>query len=364
MEYLFVLAGGFAALFLFTLLSIKGKKINHWFLAALLFLIIISCFYVFKLYHSNGLYYVPYFSELNFAIPILYGVLLWFYTKSLLTKTFSLKPIDGMHIIPFVLFCIFLLFKMSNDETDDVAINMGYPFIKLIINPIYIFLTLSFLHKFKSQAHNEFSYDVQMNHYWLSWVAYGGLMLWIVACIGNIYNWYNDYESHILGDYLLVSFLAIFLFILAYVGFNRTKIFQTKEDVEIQLDMEPKLDRVEAVLDDSQKELYDNLIHYMNTEKPYLDSKLSLRALSDRTKISSNRLSQIINHYSKQNFYDFVNGYRIKAVKSKLKSEDMEVYSILGIAEECGFNSKASFNRVFKKKEGMTPTEYLKKAKV
>lgn len=358
MEYLFVLAGVFALLFFIILISNKDKRSEHSILAVLLLLIIVSCYYVFLLYHKDGDYYEPIFSEINYAIPIVYALLLWLYAKSLLLQDFKFKRLDLLHFLPYILFQAYLFYVMSNHKIE-AEHKMGYPMIKLIVNPIYIFLTLYFLGKVRKKFQDKYSYDVKMHHYWLSWMTYGGLALWIVACIGNVFNYFNDGTTNLLGDYFLVCFLALLLFILAYVGFNRTQIFQSV-DKDIQIKMNEEV--TESIVADTEenKLLYEKLINIMNQEKPYLDSKLSLHSLATMSKIPSGKLSTIINRYGNLNFYDFVNGYRINMIKEKLVSEDMAVYSILGIAEECGFNSKASFNRVFKKKEGRTPTEYLK----
>jgi len=359
MEYLFVLAGGFALLFLIILISNKGKRTDHWILALLLILIITSSYYVFLLYHKNGDYYQPIFSEINYAIPLLYGVLLWFYSRSLLLRDFSFKKLDILHFLPFVIFLAYVFYMMLNQKIE-VEHKMGYPLIKLIINPIYIFLTLNFLNRFNKKIQDKYSFDLQEHHYWLSWVAYGGLGLWIVACLGNIFNYLNEGQYNLLGDYFLVGFLALFLFILAYVGFNRTKIFQAVQE-DVVIDMEEEIPTLEKSNDKKEyKEQFDKLLAVMNTDKPYLDSQLSLHKLATISKIPAGKLSSVINTYADQNFYDFVNTYRVKLIKERLRTDDMELYSILGIAEECGFNSKASFNRVFKKMEGKTPTQYLK----
>ena len=59
-------------------------------------------------------------------------------------------------------------------------------------------------------------------------------------------------------------------------------------------------------------------------------------------------------------FYEFINTHRVEKVKELLKEGRAEQLSILGVAEESGFNSKASFNRIFKKATGLTPSAYLK----
>nr|WP_246440606.1 helix-turn-helix domain-containing protein [Rhabdobacter roseus] len=72
-------------------------------------------------------------------------------------------------------------------------------------------------------------------------------------------------------------------------------------------------------------------------------------------------LSQVINEKEQKNFYDLINGWRIEEFLKEVKSEKNKKYTLLAIAYDCGFNSKASFNRNFKKYTGKTPTEYLNK---
>lgn len=74
--------------------------------------------------------------------------------------------------------------------------------------------------------------------------------------------------------------------------------------------------------------------------------------------ISTHHLSQAINQNLNTNFYKFVNAYRVEEVKKKLKNPEFEKYSILGIAFESGFNSKSTFNKIFKEETGMTPSEF------
>jgi AraC-like DNA-binding protein len=82
--------------------------------------------------------------------------------------------------------------------------------------------------------------------------------------------------------------------------------------------------------------------------------------MADDLSISKHRLSQAINSGRKKNFYKFINEFRIEEVKDRLSDSAYAHYSILGIALECGFNSKTSFNRIFKEETGLTPTEFLR----
>ncbi|WP_298420689.1 helix-turn-helix domain-containing protein [uncultured Kordia sp.] len=97
----------------------------------------------------------------------------------------------------------------------------------------------------------------------------------------------------------------------------------------------------------------------MEREKPYLNPDLNLSELAKQANLTRGQLSEIVNSGFNMNFNDFVNSYRVNAFKSMLKEGKHEQLSLLGVAFECGFNSKATFNRVFKKLTSFSPTQYL-----
>jgi len=96
----------------------------------------------------------------------------------------------------------------------------------------------------------------------------------------------------------------------------------------------------------------------MTEEKPYFEGDLTLQKLADRLSISPHHLSQIINDKIGQNFFDFINSYRIEEAKKLLLDPRGELLTILAISEETGFNSKSSFNNAFKKYTGQTPSQF------
>ena len=105
------------------------------------------------------------------------------------------------------------------------------------------------------------------------------------------------------------------------------------------------------------KEKHRELIRLVETDKPYLESDLTLNTLADRLDIPLHHLSQIINQFEEQNFNDFINKYRVEEF-IKRASRDRHL-SFLAIALDSGFNSKSTFNAVFRKHKGMTPTQYM-----
>jgi len=102
------------------------------------------------------------------------------------------------------------------------------------------------------------------------------------------------------------------------------------------------------------------LLQLMENEKPYVDSGLTLTQLAGRLNISPHNLSEVINTQLQQTFFDFINHYRVEQVKTDLADSQKQHYTFLALALEAGFNSKSSFNAIFKKHTGMTPSEYQK----
>ncbi|MFW5687842.1 MAG: helix-turn-helix domain-containing protein, partial [Bacteroidota bacterium] len=112
--------------------------------------------------------------------------------------------------------------------------------------------------------------------------------------------------------------------------------------------------------DDKLVEIKARLHDLITKEELYLDSELNLGKLAKKLDISSHQLSYVINNGFNQNFYGFINKFRVEKAKKLLAGEATDKYSIIGIAYESGFNSKTAFNTTFKKITGLTPSEFIK----
>jgi YesN/AraC family two-component response regulator len=102
------------------------------------------------------------------------------------------------------------------------------------------------------------------------------------------------------------------------------------------------------------------ILKALETDKVYLDPELSLQSLSAKLTLSPAVVSAVINSEWKKSFRTLINDYRVEAVKSMMQGPKVNQLSILGIAYECGFNSEASFYRIFKASVGLSPKEYLR----
>ena len=103
------------------------------------------------------------------------------------------------------------------------------------------------------------------------------------------------------------------------------------------------------------------ILQFIQQGKAYEDPELSLTQVAKQLKTNPTIISKAVNQGFQLNFNDFINFYRIEAVKEKLQAGEQKKQTLLGIAYDCGFNSKATFNRAFKKATGVTPKEWIEK---
>ncbi len=110
------------------------------------------------------------------------------------------------------------------------------------------------------------------------------------------------------------------------------------------------------------EEIKDKLEFYMESERPYLNETLSRTSLSKALGTTPNNLSQVLSQALDTNFYDLINRYRVEEVKRRLVNPKYQNYKIIAIAYDCGFSSKAVFNKVFKKFTNTSPSHFKKQA--
>jgi len=144
--------------------------------------------------------------------------------------------------------------------------------------------------------------------------------------------------------------LAVLIILLAVGSLFQTNINRLVVTEPVSSTSPPKVDP--AILERISKT--------MQNEKCYLNPRLNLKTFAAKLKLPPRTVSEHLNHGLESSFIDFVNRHRVEEIKERLKTEDLELYSILGIALESGFNSKATFHRVFKQFTGVSPGEFMR----
>lgn len=316
---------------------------------------------------------VEYFKPGIFPVVFLFGPVLYLYLSSLAVENFNLKPVLLLHVVPFFLICIHRtvvnvvpITSSSNlSENPHYVYNKVYYSLFIISLLVYWFMSLKLVVNHRKNVPFNFSNYTQKNT--LNWSVFV-LSLFLVFFIADFSLFYvtRVLQIKIQIISLLPVNLTAFTFIMILFGINQTVIYpknraQQISDTVIDENSVPnKTDR--KLLDDNQKKiLSETILTYLKSQKPYMNPDYSLQMMADDLQISREKLSYLINTGQQKNFYKFINEFRIEEVKERLLIPKYDHFTVLGIGLECGFNSKSSFNRIFKEETGLTPSEYKKR---
>jgi AraC-like DNA-binding protein len=321
----------------------------------------------------HGFWSIPFFS-----LPLLGAPLLFLYILSLTGHRVSWRT-AFLHLGVYVVYVAMFYVLQQKDNVALTANNgyfdlsksppkwMQYYAIPLAISGlVYCVWDLLLLRKHRRNIVALFSFDEKINLKWLSYVVYAYLVLFVVASF-LIFGASQFQLFPIENAFALVGIiLSLMLIAFGFYGFRQTAIFSNMDSKAIAgLDIEANSsERVSysksGLTSEKIESMASRLSKFMEVEKPFLNDNLNLSQLAEQSGISQAHLSQVINQYFHMNFYDFVNRYRVEEAKKKLSSTNFDHLSVLGIAFECGFKSKSSFNRYFKKYTGLSPSAFKK----
>ena len=151
--------------------------------------------------------------------------------------------------------------------------------------------------------------------------------------------------------------ISVLIYWCGYTIYFRRDLFELPP----QLSGQDKTDhKPEIALSANTDIHYKRLLSLMDTDQLYLDPNINMTTLAEKTELSVGYLSLIINQKENKNFFEFINTYRIAEVKQLMRDPKFSHFTLLGMAQEAGFRSKSTFNAVFKKIEGLTPSQYKK----
>ena len=380
MDILLLLGAAQAFFMTIFLFNKKGKTHADYLLEVWLIFMGIHLLYVY-LWTTGFLYRHPHFLGTGAAFNMLEGVFMYVYVLLMLSKTGKLKLIYLLHTLPFITFTIYYMFEfyfLSADEklihyeniiNEDISRTLKIlSFPNMISVPIYVVISLLKLRSHSKNISARFSYTEKISLNWLKFIVVGLGIFTLSSIVGMILESYPfvDNVMHYQIGYLG---LAIAIFLLGYYGIRQQAIYKPPTEPlssERELTLGSSRKKVESRylhsgLKDNEADKYrQELLDFFNVEKPYLNGKLSLQEVAEHLDVSVNHLSQVINEKIGKTFFDFVNDYRIEEVKIKLANFENQSFTILALAFDSGFNSKSSFNNIFKKSTGVTPSQYVK----
>ncbi|WP_303539857.1 helix-turn-helix domain-containing protein [Cellulophaga sp. 2_MG-2023] len=311
--------------------------------------------------------YFPYFYLIPLNYSLALGPLLYFYVKKITNSSYRITKKDSIHFLP-LLFELIIHFIISREALANniISVETG-SFIKLI--PIvqllaiisiitYSIYALKSIKKYHSWLNKNYSNSYAYSLRWLYRLLVLFAILWFLWTPYTIIDYLVfNFQLGISDYYPIYILLSIVTIWISAEAFLRPEIifleFNKQEKGNLEKEAQP-----EEII---EKALW--LKEQMKTNLFYLNSELTLKSLADNLNIHPNVLSKIINNGLGKNFSDFVNEYRVNAFIDKLNSGNYDNITLLGISFECGFNSKTTFNRVFKNIKGITPLDYKKSIK-
>lgn len=288
--------------------------------------------------------------------------LLWFYIIELTGGRAKLSLGSVAHFLPFfvIIFCSisFGSFLSGNSLATILDSHPRLPFTIFWIFVVIQFSCYQYLiHRKWRDYQNIIKQEVSNTEdVSISWVRFF-MSVFLVVNICFLFSLFAVIHLDIMNVVWksVGVVLSLSIFALGYKGILQREIFYA--DLIIPATAQaPQVQRPEK----SNQELIDKLTRFMKDKKPYLDAELSLSSLSKQIGLNRNQLSQLINDGIGENFYDFINKYRVEEVKRLMVDPQKQNYNLLGMALEAGFKSKSTFNLIFKRFTGLTPTEYKK----
>ena len=354
----------------------KEHKLSDLFLALIL---IVTCYrstsYIIGFMSWYDAYPTTKINYFLFNTGVVIGPLIYFYIRSITQPYLNFGKKHLWHFVPFLFFILLntgsYIYDVYQPGFNENQNGVSYTFlflqpfywvevINLISKATYFYLSIVLFIRFRKHVVQFFSdvYDVQLN--WLRnfLIIYIGLFIFNQILFSIIDPLIKDLRWTDSWWWFFANALAIL-----YVGIqgyftNTGKL----HELEVLSD-EPETSTSSLSDDNELRDLKTALTSKMESEKLYLNPELTLNELAKAVDINANQLSSVINNGFDKNFNDFINGYRVNEVKRALQDPANAHLSILGIALDCGFNSKATFNRVFKNVTGTSPSQFTQQLK-
>jgi AraC-like DNA-binding protein len=309
-------------------------------------------------------YFLPKYVHLfliGYPIVFAWAALYYLFICSLVDTRFRIKSYNWLHFVPFVLVALIFSkqFYFADSGEKLILLQPGSEFIRLlrtfdilfsiqvaVYNIAAIIKYYNYRKKVRELTNINPEYDT-----WIRIAIFTFLIACIITIVGKTTGYLSipvKFRSALLSNIAFLFFYSILFFV------SITSPGLVHNDDKKGKYWYSKLSSYEA------RNLMNQLDTYVKETQIYRRPGLTIKELSSSMGLSERHLSQVINDVKGQNFYDFVNFYRVEHAKNLLMKNADSRRTMFDIFWESGFNSKTTFNNSFKKLTGQTPTEYQK----
>ncbi|WP_430815601.1 helix-turn-helix domain-containing protein [Carboxylicivirga sp. RSCT41] len=311
--------------------------------------------------------------------PHIYGttsafILMFFPLMYLYIKTYLYKDARNfkniiIHCIPFIIRIIAFIpfYILSADEKIEIITEGSTPWLDnlfrlndiviILQGVIYTVLSMRILYHFQYFRERRLT-KVQNNAvYWLKQFVVINVFLWATGVSGAVFYMLKiDVPFDLFNIYYLgLTGLTLWM---GYFTLKKPHLFSEGQSIKTIATV--KNEDQEEEVDSKIKEDLEKLVSYLDESKPYLNNEMNLQHLSEGTELTKHRISEVINKALNKTFYDVINMYRTNEAIRLMNEGFHKQHTLTSLAEMAGFNSKATFNRIFKKNTGKTPSEFIK----
>ena len=337
----------------------KANRVLGFLFAMLAVYSIILSFYYTALLNKNYSHLI-YYAPFDLIILLSLGPCLYLYVKVLLGQKTRLNPfsiiIQVLPFIPAVTFIIYFLLQDTQTRLNLLIENFEHGiwhtnllnllvYIQMII---YLILCYKTIQKQFNKSSGILVQKTQIDISWLRIYILINLLFMILSAPLSFYLANEKVNLIIAQLAMVVQFIYLFI-----KSTWKTEFFQDTSIYDFKY-KEGILKISDQVVDD----YFKVLMLFMENQKPYLNEDCSLQSISAQTAIPVHHLSNILNQHSEKNFPDFINEFRINEAKKLLSNNHYNRITLEAIGYDCGFGSKSSFNKAFKKHTNLTPSEY------
>ncbi len=314
--------------------------------------------------YREALFYLP-LQQLFFIGPVF-----MFYLKNLLDPGYSFKKYDWGHFVPGIIYLLYSLVLFIYDMIQGVYFYMDgrdkdfdswYQVAGFISMIIYFLLSWKIYQQYRKRIFENLSYAEEVAYSWVRTFLFVFLIVLILRALFFIINPEWDNFGRKFWYYLCISVVGYYLAILGY----RQSLLQNTSWIRTDNFSMPSEEVSENMPEEENNEEYVKLLvkidQAMHDRQLFKNPTLTLNDLAEHLDTTTKNISRAINTETGLNFNDYINRFRVNAFIEKIRAESHPQHTLLGIAMACGFNSKSTFNRAFKKHQGVSPNEYVRK---
>ena len=365
-----------------------GDKSNYW---LSLFIFLCSLYIAPWMLGFAGWYDNQPYRDILFYVPFqhlfLVGPIIFYYTQSLLNPSFKFSKKEAIHLIPGLLYIMYIIAIWIYDQFIfgdyyfykdgmDKDFEFWYQKLGLVSMILYFIFSIRYYNVYKKLMFQVVSYADSILFKWIKTYLIAFLVMLLLPILFDIISFFYPETQSYQGSWWFYLFFSIVMYYIAITGYsnptnaaipfkmsffekNPILILDENQTIESETFIDIEHETFDEITSPEIEQWKSKIETLFREEKLFENPELTLTDVAKKLETNVAVISKTINQGFQMNFNDCINNYRIESVKNRFANGEHKKSTLLGIAFDSGFNSKATFNRAFKKNTGKTPKEFI-----